>query len=330
MRDHLVIVGATGAVGREMLKILEKRGFPAERLHVVASQRSEGVKLTYGETTLTVERLGTEVFERAKAALFSAGAETSRRWATVAVQAGAVVIDNSSAFRMDKDVPLVIPEVNPLRIKRRPRGIIANPNCATIQLLVALQPLIATFPIQRLVVTTLQAVSGKGARALAEFDEQTNALAKGHTPPTKIFPGIIAGNILSDWAHLPDGSSEEEVKIVNESRKILELPGLPVSATCFRVPVRNAHTVSAWVQFTSSVKRHQALDLLREAPGVTLMEEIGPGKHPQPREVSGQDNVYVGRVRQDSTDPKALQIWIVGDNLRKGAALNAIQIFDRL
>jgi aspartate-semialdehyde dehydrogenase len=324
-----VVVGATGAVGAAMLQVLADRGFPVGRLRAVASARSAGGKVLFRGREVTLEAPGPEVFRGSRLALFSAGASVSREWGPVAAREGCLVVDNSSAFRMDPDVPLVVPEVNPHRISSPPRGIIANPNCSTIQLMVALKPLHDAAGLEHVVVSTYQAISGKGARAVAEYDTQVRALLQGEPPPVSVLPGVLAGNLLCDWKHEPDGYSEEELKMVAESRKILELPGLQVSPTCVRVPVRNAHSESVWVRFSRPLGREEALTLLRRAPGVLVSDAIGPGRHPQPREVSGQDEVFVGRVREDLSDPRALSLWVVGDNLRKGAATNAVQIAER-
>ncbi|MFO0609744.1 MAG: aspartate-semialdehyde dehydrogenase [Polyangiales bacterium] len=325
----VVVVGATGAVGQEMLRVLEQRKFPVGRLRAVASARSAGGTVTFRGEPVTLEAPSPAVFEGSKLALFSAGASVSREWGPVAAAAGCLVVDNSSAFRMDPEVPLVVPEVNGGRIANPPRGIIANPNCSTIQMLVALKPLHDAAGLEHIVVSTYQAISGKGARAVDEFDQQRRALEAGEEPPVSVLPGVLAGNLLSDWKHDPSGYSEEELKMIEESRKILELPELHVSPTCVRVPVRNAHSESVWARFSRPITREEALGLLAKAEGVVLDDAVGPGKHPQPRDVSGGDPVHVGRVRQDRTDPRALSLWVVGDNLRKGAALNAVQVAER-
>jgi aspartate-semialdehyde dehydrogenase len=325
----VVVVGATGAVGQEMLRVLEQRKFPVGRLRAVASARSAGGAVTFRGEPVTLEAPSPAVFEGSKLALFSAGASVSREWGPVAAAAGCLVVDNSSAFRMDPEVPLVVPEVNGRRIANPPRGIIANPNCSTIQMLVALKPLHDAAGLEHIVVSTYQAISGKGARAVDEFDQQRRALEAGEDPPVSVLPGVLAGNLLSDWKHDPSGYSEEELKMIEESRKILELPELHVSPTCVRVPVRNAHSESVWARFARPITREEALGLLAKAEGVVLDDAVGPAKHPQPRNVSGGDPVHVGRVRQDRTDPRALSLWVVGDNLRKGAALNAVQVAER-
>lgn len=320
----VVLVGATGAVGQEMLRVLEQRAFPVRRLRVVASAKSAGGTVTFKGQPLTLEPPSPAVFEGAKVALFSAGASVAREWGPVAAKAGCLVVDNSSAFRMDADIPLVVPEVNGHRLPKS--GIVANPNCSTIQMLLALKPLHELAGLEHVVVSTYQAISGKGARAVDEFEKQQAAIAAGQEPPVSILPGVLAGNLLSDWKHEDSGFSEEELKIVAESRKILELPSLRLSPTCVRVPVRNAHSQSVWARFRRPVTRDEALAALRKAPGVVVDDRIGPGLHPQPRQVSGGDVVAVGRVRRDLDDPQALSLWVVGDNLRKGAALNAVQV----
>jgi aspartate-semialdehyde dehydrogenase len=326
----VVVVGATGAVGHEMLNVLAQRNFPVGRLRLVASSRSAGSTLRFRDNPYTLEAPSPSVFEGAKLALFSAGASVSREWGPVAASKGCLVVDNSSAFRMDPDVQLVVPEVNAHRIPNPPRGIIANPNCSTIQMLVALKPLHDAATLEHIVVSTYQAISGKGARAVDEFDRQSKALHEGREAPIEVLPGVLAGNLLADWKHDPTNAySEEELKMVAESRKILELPNLAVSPTCVRVPVRNAHSESVWARFARVITRDEALALLRGAEGVVLDDTVGPGRHPQPRHVSGQDPVHVGRVRQDLGDPRALSLWVVGDNLRKGAALNAVQVAER-
>ncbi len=328
-RMDVVLVGATGAVGQEMLRVLEQRDFPVRTLRVVASSKSAGGTVTFRGETLTLQPPSAGVFEGASVALFSAGASVAREWGPIAAKAGCLVVDNSSAFRMRDDLPLVVPEVNGRRIPASRVGIVANPNCSTIQLLLALKPLHDLAGLEHVVVSTYQAISGKGARAVDEFERQQRAIAAGEEPPTAVLPGVLAGNLLSDWSHEPSGFSEEELKIVAESRKIMELPGLRVSPTCVRVPVRNAHSQSVWARFGRNVTRDEALACLRAAPGVVVDDRIGPGQHPQPRQVSGTDAVAVGRVRQDLDDPRALSLWVVGDNLRKGAALNAVQVAER-
>jgi aspartate-semialdehyde dehydrogenase len=325
----VVLVGATGAVGQEMLRVLEQRAFPVRQLRAIASPRSAGGTVTFRGQALTLQAPSASAFAGAAVALFSAGSSIALEWGPIGAAAGCLIVDNSSAFRMDDDVPLVVPEVNGHRIPPRGGAVVANPNCSTIQMLMALKPLHDLAGLEHIVVSTYQAISGKGARAVDEFERQQSALLAGEIPPTEILPGVLAGNLLADWKHEPSGFSEEEIKIVAESRKILEIPGLRISPTCVRVPVRNAHSQSVWARFRRPITRAEAIACLRAAPGVVVDDRIGPGQHPQPRQVSGGNDVAVGRIRQDLDDPQALSLWIVGDNLRKGAALNAVQIAER-
>ena len=323
----VAVVGATGAVGREMLKTLERRGFSADRVVALASPRSAGLKLPFKGGNIEVEPLQPKSFEGVQIALFSAGASVSREYAPIAAAAGAVVIDNSSAWRMDDEVPLVVPEVNPEAVMRRPKGIIANPNCSTIQMVVALKPLHDAARIKHIVVSTYQATSGKGQAAVEELKSQIGEIAAGRRPQAKVFPEQIAMNVLSDWKPGTDGYSEEELKMVNETRKIFADQSIGVTPTCVRVPVVSGHSESVHVQFHRPMTAAQALDLLREARGVELYEgDYAPGKEPQPLFAANTDPVYVGRVRDDLAVPGAINLWIVADNLRKGAALNAVQI----
>jgi aspartate-semialdehyde dehydrogenase len=328
--QNVVVVGATGAVGQEMLRILAQRKFPLASLRLVASPGSAGKTVKFEGRDHVLIPPSREAFEGANLALFSAGASVSREWGPVAASCGALVVDNSSAFRMDADVPLVIPEVNPEAMKNRPRNIIANPNCTTIVMLTALKALHDAARIEHIVVSTYQAVSGKGARAVAELEEQMRHMHEGKEPSHAVLPGILAWNVLSDWKHEPSGYSEEESKVIAETRKILAMPTLHVSPTTTRVPVRVGHSESVWVRFEKPISRENAIELLRKAPGVQVDDRIGPGMHPQPRHVAGGDDVHVGRIRQDSEDPNALSLFVVGDNIRKGAAQNAIQIAEHI
>lgn len=323
----VVVVGATGAVGQVMLSVLAERKFPVGRLRLVASERSAGREVEALGQKVVLETASPEVFEGSQLALFSAGTSTSREWCPVAAEKGCLAVDNSAAWRMEPSVALVVPEVNGHRIT--PRGIIANPNCSTIQMLVALKPLHDLAGLEQVVVSTYQAISGKGARALEEFEQQLEADAHGAAPPVSVLPGILSNNLLTDWRHEPSGWAEEELKMIAESKKIMELPSLRVSPTCVRVPVANAHSEAVWARFSRPVSRDEALAALRAAPGIVVDDRVGPGLHPQPRSVSGQDAVSVGRVRVDPGDPNALSFWVVGDNLRKGAATNAVQIAER-
>jgi aspartate-semialdehyde dehydrogenase len=327
----VAVVGATGAVGREMLRTLERRNFPAKRVVALASERSAGKKLEYRGTTLTVEKLASGSFTGVDIALFSAGASTSKEFAPIAAAAGAVVVDNSSAWRMDPDVPLVVPEVNPGALAARKKGIIANPNCSTIQMVVALKPLHDAARIKHIVVSTYQATSGKGQAAVDELKTQIAEIAQGKAPTVKVFPAQMAMNVLSDWKPGSDGYSEEELKMVNETKKIMGDSSIGVTPTCVRVPVVSGHSESVHVTFHQPLDAARACDLLRNAPGVTLVEgEYQPGGEPQPIQAADTDPVYVGRVRNDLAVPGALNLWIVSDNLRKGAALNAVQIAELL
>jgi aspartate-semialdehyde dehydrogenase len=327
----VAVVGATGAVGREMLRTLEQRKFPVKRLVALASARTAGAKLPFAGGEVTVEELKPTSFAGVQIALFSAGASVSREYGPIAAQAGAVVIDNSSAWRMDPDVPLVVPEVNMAAAARRPKGIIANPNCSTIQMVVALKPLHDAARLKHVIVSTYQATSGKGHAAVEELKHSARAHLEGRTHEAKVFPGAIAFNVLSDWKAGANDYSEEEWKMVNETRKILGDETIGVSPTTVRVPVVNGHSEAVHAVFHRPMSAKEAKDLLRHAEGVVLVEEpYAPGKHPQPLQASGTDPVYVGRVRDDLAVPGAIDLWVVSDNLRKGAALNAVQIAERL
>lgn len=327
----VAIAGATGAVGREMLRTLEQRNFPVSKLVALASKRSAGQKLPYRGGEITIEELGSKSFEGVDIALFSAGASVSREFAPIAAKCGAVVIDNSSAWRMDPDVPLVVPEVNIEAAKTRPKGIIANPNCSTIQMLVALKPLHDAARVKTIIVSTYQAVSGKGQAAVEDLLQQTRAALAGETVTPTVFPGRIAFNVLCDWKAGEADYSEEELKMVHETRKIMGDPTIGVSPTTVRVPVLTGHSESVHVQFHRPMTAAEAKKLLREAEGVVLFEEpYAPANHPQPFASAGTDPVFVGRVRDDLAVPGAITMFVVADNLRKGAALNAVQIAEKL
>jgi len=327
----VAVAGATGAVGREMLRTLEQRDFPVSRLVALASKRSAGTKLPWKGGDVTIEELGPKSFEGVDIALFSAGASVSREYGPIAAKSGAVVIDNSSAWRMDPEVPLVVPEVNMAAAEKRPKGIIANPNCSTIQMVVALKPLHDAARIKHIVVSTYQATSGKGHAAVEDLLAQTRALVEGKKIEPSVFPGQIAFNVMSDWKAGENGYSEEELKMVNETRKIMGDDTIAVSPTTVRVPVVNGHSEAVHVQFHRAMTAEEAKNLLRGADGVVLMEDAyAPGKHPQPVLATGTDPVYVGRVRDDVGVKGAINLFVVSDNLRKGAALNAVQIAERL
>jgi aspartate-semialdehyde dehydrogenase len=331
MRSVVAVVGATGVVGREMLSILEERRFPAERVIALASPRSAGKKLPFRGGEIEVGVAEPAAFEGVSIALFSAGAAASRELAPAAAARGAVVIDNSSAWRMDPGCPLIVPEVNMAAARDRPKGILANPNCSTIQMVVALAPLHDAARIRHIVVSTYQATSGKGHAAVEELLAQAARVAAGGPAEPRVFPGPIVQNVLMDWKPGEGDYSEEELKMVHETRKILGDPTIGVSPTTVRVPVVTGHSEAVHVQLARPMDASEAKALLRRAPGVSLLDEpYAPGRHPQPIDCAGRDEVFVGRVRNDLAVPGALNLWIVADNLRKGAALNAVQIAERL
>ncbi len=331
MSYTVAVVGATGAVGREMLSTLERRNFSVKRLIPLASARSAGKSVTFLGKQVVVQELRPESFAGVDLALFSAGSAASLEYAPLAARAGAIVIDNSSAWRTDADVPLVVPEVNIKAAFHRPRGIIANPNCSTIQMVVALKPLHDAAGLKHIIVSTYQATSGKGHNAVVELLEQTKAMLAGGAPRSEVFPASIAFNLLCDWKGGEGGYSEEELKMVRETRKIFGDESIGVSPTTVRVPVVNGHSEAIHVQFHRPMTADEAKRLLRGAPGVELMDgPYVPGGHPQPLTASGSDAVFVGRVRDDLAVPGAINLWVVSDNLRKGAALNAVQIAEHL
>jgi len=327
----VAVAGATGAVGREMLRTLEQRKFPVSKLVALASKKSAGQTLPFNGGEVVVTELGPKSFEGVDIALFSAGAGVSREFGPIAAKSGAVVIDNSSAWRMDPECPLVVPEVNIEAAKVRPKGIIANPNCSTIQMLVALKPLHDAAKIKSIIVSTYQATSGKGVAAVDDLMQQTKAHLAGEKVVPTVFPGRIAFNVICDWKAGENDYSEEELKMVNETRKIMGDDSIGISPTTVRVPVVTGHSESIHVQFHRPMSAKEAKDLLRKAEGVVLMEDAyAPGKHPQPFDCVGTDPVFVGRVRDDLAIPGAICMFVVADNLRKGAALNAIQIAEKL
>jgi len=326
----VAVVGATGAVGNEMVEILEERKFPIERLVLLASERSEGMTLTFKGKEVRIDTLNKESFHGVDIALFSAGASRSLEFAPAAVRSGAVVIDNSSAFRMDPEIPLVVPEVNPEAIRRH-KGIIANPNCSTIQMVVVLKPLHDAARIKRIVVTTFQSTSGTGKRAMDELLEQTRALLNFQEVKCNVYPHQIAFNCLPHIdAFLDNGYTKEEMKMVNETRKIMEDESIRVTATTVRVPVFRGHSESVNIETEKKLTANEARAILSSASGVIVYDDPSRNIYPLPIDVSGKDEVYVGRIREDESIPNGLNLWIVGDNLRKGAALNAIQIAEYL
>lgn len=327
---RVAILGATGAVGAELLQLLDERDFPLTDLKLLASERSAGTQLTFRDRALTVEATSAEAFADVDLVLASAGGSTSKAWAKTAIAQGAVVIDNSSAFRMDPDVPLIVPEVNPADANAH-KGLIANPNCTTILMLVALYPLHRVSPMQRIIAATYQSASGAGAKAMQELEDQARDVLAGKPANPQVFPHPIAFNLFTHNSPLNDaGYCQEEMKMVNESRKMLHASDLRVSATCVRVPVLRAHAEALNVEFAQPFDRDRARDILSRAPGVTLIEDWDNNRFPMPVDVSGRDDVAVGRIRQDASHPNCLELWLCGDQIRKGAALNAIQIAEYL
>jgi aspartate-semialdehyde dehydrogenase len=334
-RVKVAVAGATGAVGREMLKVLEDRDFPVSELVPLASERSEGQKLQFRGDEVTVRRLKPDSFEGVEIALFSPGASVSREFAPYAARAGAVVVDNSSAFRMDADVPLVVPEVNPqaveLALKPGGRRIVANPNCSTIQLVLVLKPLHDAAGLERVVVSTYQSVSGAGQKGIDELDEQSRALFNLAEITAKKFPHRIAFNLLPEIGPTgANGYTEEEMKMVNETRKIMGLPDLRVAATCVRVPVFYCHSEAANLTFREELGPDRAREVLRAAPGVKVLDDMSQHVYPMPLLGAGDDDTLVGRIRKDLSQDRGLSLFIVSDNLRKGAATNAVQIAELL
>ena len=329
-RYNVAVVGATGAVGQEMINILEERGFPAANLSLYASERSAGKKLGFQDKEILVKKLTTDSFKGIDIALFSAGAGRSLEFAPIAAKAGAVVIDNSSAFRMDTNTPLVVPEVNRHAIFRH-NGIIANPNCSTIQMVVALKPIHDAVKIKRIVVTTFQSVSGTGMKAMDELMEQTKALLSFKEVECKVYPHQIAFNCLPHIdVFLDNAYTKEEMKMVNETIKIMEDNTIRVTATTVRVPVFRCHSEAVNIETEKKITPNEARAVLSTAPGVMVFDEPKKNIYPLAIDVAGKDDVYVGRIREDESIANGINMWIVGDNLRKGAALNAVQIAEEL
>jgi len=333
MSYNVAVVGATGAVGRVMLSVLEERKFPVRSIKLLASHRSAGSKLAFAGEDVTVEELKESSFGGVDVVLSSAGASVSRWFVPHDVRAGAVVIDNTSAFRMDPDVPLVVPEVNPDEAFRH-KGIIANPNCSTIQMVVALAPIHRAARIRRVVVSTYQAVSGAGWKAVVELREQSKAVLSGENPAPEVFPYRIAFNAIPQIpqkdAFLDNGYSVEEMKMVNETRKIMGDDSIRITATTVRIPVFYGHSESVNVETERKLTADEVRDLLRRAPGVTLLDDPESQIYPMPADCEGKDDVFVGRIREDLSCENGIDMWIVSDNLRKGAALNAVQIAELL
>ncbi len=327
---RVAVLGATGAVGQELLALLAERQFPVADLLPLASLRSAGQEIAWQGESLTVAPVREGCFRGVDLVLASAGGSVSRTWAPQAVAEGAVVIDNSSAFRLDPAVPLVVPEVNPDAAFAH-QGLIANPNCTTILLTVALAPLAARRPIRRVVLSTYQSASGAGARAMEELRQLSRTVLDGGEPVSQVLPHSLAFNLFLHNSPLEaSGYCEEELKMVNETRKIMALPELRLSATCVRVPVLRAHSEAVNIEFLEPFPVEEARSLLAAAPGVELIEDFDANRFPMPTDVTGRDPVAVGRIRQDLSEPHALELWLCGDQIRKGAALNAIQIAELL
>ena len=326
----VAILGATGAVGREMMKILDERNFPVEELHLLASERSVGQKVEWQGQELTVELACDEAFEGMDIVLGAAENDIAERFAPAIVKSGAVFVDNSSAFRLDPNVPLVVPEINPEDVKNH-KGIIANPNCTTIISLVAINALNQDSPIETIVASSYQATSGAGAAGPVELMEQVDALREGRKPEIKVFQHQIAFNVIPQiGGEAYEGYTSEEMKLQNEGRKIMHLPELKVSCTCVRVPVVRSHSVSIVVKTREKVSVEKARELIAAAPGCKLVDDLKNKVYPMPLDTSDQDIVFVGRIREDLTSDRGLNIWCCGDQVRKGAATNAVQIAELL
>ena len=329
-RYRVAIVGATGMVGQEFIKVLEQRDFPMDSIELLASDRSAGKKMFVNHDEVVVKETTPDSFQKIDIALFSAGGETSRYFAPIAAQSGAVVVDNSSAWRMDPKVPLVVPEINPEDIKWH-KGIIANPNCSTIQMVVALNPLHKVNPIKRLVAATYQAVSGTGSAAVEELTEQSKQVLDGQTTVPHVYPHQIAFNILPEIdVFLDNDYTKEEWKMVEETRKIMHAPDIAISAVCVRVPVFIGHSEALHIEFSQPMSPDEAKRILAQAPGIKILDDPAISLYPQPWSVAGTDEVFVGRIHRDASHPNGLVMWVVADNLRKGAALNTVQIAEEM
>ncbi|PYK37090.1 MAG: aspartate-semialdehyde dehydrogenase [Verrucomicrobia bacterium] len=327
---HIAVVGATGSVGGELLRVLERRSFPSASLRPIASARSAGKSIRFRDDSIAVEGLTEHSFDKIDIAFFSAGGETSRRWVPVARAAGAIVIDNSSVFRMEPDVPLVVPEINRDDVRAH-RGLIANPNCTTAVALMAIHPLHRIFGVRRVFAASYQAVSGSGARAIEELREQVESAAQDRPLTPRVYPHPIAFNVLPHVdIFLESGYTKEEMKMQNEGRKIMHLPEFRASVTCARVPVYRAHSVAISAEFERKVSVEHAREALAKAPGLELIDEPQKNRYPTPLNVAGKDNCQVGRVRLDCAFENGLSFWVSGDQLLKGAALNAVQIAELL
>jgi aspartate-semialdehyde dehydrogenase len=331
-RYNVAVVGATGAVGNEMVSILEQRDFPVDKLKLLASTRGAGTKMEFKGKSHTVEVLSENSFTGVDIGLFSAGGSVSEKFAPIAGKAGCIVIDNTSAFRMDPQVPLVVPEVNAHAIAQYPKkNIIANPNCSTIQMVVALKPLHDAARIRRIVVSTYQSVSGTGKRAIRELESQTLAIYNQQEVKKEVYPHQIAFNCLPHIdVFLPNGYTKEEMKMVNETRKIMEDDSIRVTATTVRVPVFYAHSEAVNVETEKKLTADEVRKILSKAPGVVVMDNPKLSEYPLAIDAAGKDETFVGRIREDESIPNGINLWIVSDNIRKGAALNAVQIAEIL
>jgi aspartate-semialdehyde dehydrogenase len=327
---NVAILGATGAVGTELLALLEERNFPLDNLKLLASERSAGKSIPFAGKDLIIEAVTESSFDDVDIVLASAGGSISKKWLPIAAKAGAISIDNSSAFRMHPDVPLVVPEVNPEAAAQH-KGIIANPNCTTILMTVAIYPLHQVQPIQRIVVSTYQSASGAGARAMEEVKVQSQAILNGEPAIPEILPYPLAFNLFPHNSPMTENSyCEEEMKMVNETRKIIGDHDIRITATCVRVPVLRAHSEAINLEFAHPFNPGKAKEILATAAGVKLVEDFTKNYFPMPIDASGKDDVLVGRIRQDISHPNGLELWICGDQIRKGAALNAVQIAELL
>jgi aspartate-semialdehyde dehydrogenase len=326
----VAILGATGMVGQEFVKVLEQRNFPMDSIILLASDRSAGKRMFVSHREILVEEVTPKSFKDIDIALFSAGTEVSRYFSPIAAQAGAVVIDNSSAFRMDPKVPLVVPEINVDDIKWH-KGIIANPNCSTIQIVVALYPLHKVNPIKRIIVVTYQSVSGTGAAAVEELTEQAKQVLEGQTTVPHVYPHQIAFNLLPEIdVFLDNDYTKEEWKMVEETRKIMHADDIAISAMCVRVPVFIGHSEAVHVEFSQPMSPDEARRILAQAPGVKVLDDPAISLYPQPWSAAGTDDVFVGRIHRDASHTCGLVMWVVADNIRKGAALNAVQIAEEM
>lgn len=323
---NVAVVGATGAVGDLMRRVLVEQKFPVKTIRFLASEKSAGKTVEFAGKSYTVEAIHADAFRDMQIVLSSTPSSVSKEFSPIAAKAGAIVVDNSSAWRMDPDCPLVVPEVNPEELHHAKKGIVANPNCVTIPLTVAVKPLMALAKLKRIIVSTYQSSSGKGAKGLADFETQLGAYASGKpVPAPTAHRAQLAGNVITlDWTLDPNGYTEEENKVVNETKKILGDDTIGVSATCVRVPVKIAHCESINLEFDRPISVAEAKAAFANAPGIVLMDEM-LGEFPQPIHAAGTDHTYVGRVRLDPSNPNAINLWVVADNLRKGAATNAVQ-----